>query len=120
MLVGCVAGTVPRVWQILDHRTRSSRRGDKFRDADEVVGGDGEREHPPTSGGAAVAGLAQAADRLDPAEDLLDPLAYPLADRVAGMARRAPVDRRATPAVFCATCGVTRWRACWRRSPGVS
>ena len=36
-------------------------------------------------------GLAQSRARLDPAEDLLDALAAPLADAVTGMARRAPV-----------------------------
>ena len=97
MIVGCVAGAVPRVWQVLAHRTRSSRRGDKFGDADKVVGGDGEGEHPADQGGATVAGLAQAAGRLDPAEDHLDSLTNPLADRVTGMPGRAPVDPRATP-----------------------
>ena len=37
--------------------------------------------------------LAQAGDGLEPAEDLLDSFAPPLAEQVAGVARAASVDR---------------------------
>ena len=47
---------------------------------------------------AAMAQLAQAADGLHPAEALLDQLALPLTDGVAGMARRAAIDRAAAGA----------------------
>ena len=40
--------------------------------------------------------LPEVRHRLDPAKDLLDPLSDPLADRIAGMASRSPVDGRAT------------------------
>src|SRR5579863_6342277 len=39
-------------------------------------------------------GLAEVADRLHPAEDLLDPLSEPLADRIARVPSRARVDGR--------------------------
>src|SRR3972149_4671144 len=76
-------------------RTDSSCRCEDFRDADQVVGSGGEREEPIDQRAAAMAGLAQAAHGLDPAEALLDALALDLADGVAGMARGAPIDRRA-------------------------
>ena len=40
-----------------------------------------------------MAGLAQQSDGLEPPEGFLDPFAPPLAERVAGMAAGAPVDR---------------------------
>jgi len=40
-----------------------------------------------------MAGLAQPAHGLEPAEDLFNPLALGLADRVAGLAAGAPVNR---------------------------
>src|SRR3990172_7278099 len=43
-------------------------------DADQVVGGGGEDEEPFDQAAAAMTGLAQAADGLDPAERFLDPL----------------------------------------------
>src|ERR1700689_3743960 len=45
-----------------------------------------------------VASLPESPDRLDPAEDLFDPLSDPLADRVARLVRRSPVDHR--PSMF--------------------
>src|SRR3954452_23700657 len=40
--------------------------------------------------------LPEVRHRLDPAKDLLDSLSDPLADRVAGMPSRSPIDGRAT------------------------
>src|SRR5262249_11199294 len=67
---------------------------EELRQAHEVVGrrckGEGEVGLDPTD----EARLAQAADRLDPAERLLDPFSDALASAIAGIARCAPVDRR--------------------------
>ena len=60
------------------------RAGQEFGQADQVVGGGGEGEHPADPGDTAMAGLAQARRALDPAEHLLDALAKAQADRVAG------------------------------------
>ena len=72
--------------------------GCQARDSDEVVGGGdqmGVHLHPLTP---AVAGLAQAADRLHPAKRLLHPFADPLADGVTRMTHGASVERRAARA----------------------
>src|SRR3990170_8544096 len=60
--------------------------------ADQVVDRRREDEDPVAFRLAPVAGLPQQPDRLQPAEDLLDPLAHPLADLIAGMPGRASVD----------------------------
>src|SRR3990170_192576 len=62
-------------------------------EADQVVDRRREDEDPVHFGLTPVAGLPQQPHRLQPAEDLLDPLAYPLADLIAGMPGRAPIDR---------------------------
>ena len=67
---------------------------------DQVAGRGGEGEQPADPGGAPVSGLAKAARGLHPAERLLDALADPLAERVAGMARDPAVDRRAARGVL--------------------
>src|SRR3990172_705715 len=67
------------------HRTEGAH-------ADQVVDRRREDEDPVDFRLAPVAGLAQQPDRLQPAEDLLDPLAHPLADLIAGMPGRASVD----------------------------
>jgi len=69
---------------------------------DQVVDGQPKGKHPPDPGEAAMARLAQQADHLEPAEDLLDPLAMPLARLVAGMPRGAAIERTAP------VCGVLR------------
>ena len=51
-------------------------------------------DRSPSTIPAPVAGASQATHRLHPAEDLLHPLADTQAHRIAGMARRAPVDGR--------------------------
>src|ERR1700720_3115792 len=61
--------------------------------SNEVVAGEREVEDPVHSGKAAVACLAHHPDRLQPAEDLLDPLPLLLADFVARMAHRTEVER---------------------------
>src|SRR5215467_14884775 len=60
---------------------------------DEVVDGQPEGKHPADARRAAVAGLAQQADLLEPAEDLFDALAFPLAHQIADVARGAAIDR---------------------------
>ena len=75
----------------------SRRCAEQPRQADQVVGCHRQGELPVDFGQAAVPGLAQPGDGLGPAERLLDPLADALADGVAGMARGAAVDCRASP-----------------------
>src|SRR5215207_11744937 len=62
-------------------RVSLSGRGlcQQFRDADQVVGGDREGEHRLGLGASADLDLCKPGLRLDPAEDLLDALADPLA-----------------------------------------
>src|SRR3954469_7735136 len=64
---------------------RSSVDYCSFRDADQVVGCDREGEHRLGLGASADLDVCKRGLRLDPAEHLLDPLADPLADGVAGM-----------------------------------
>src|ERR1700745_1774733 len=66
----------------------------KFWDADEVVGGSSEHEEPLDQAAAAMPGLAQTPDRLDPPERFFDLFALDGADPIARMARRARIDRR--------------------------
>ena len=77
-------------------QTDSSRGGDNFRDADEIAGRRRQDKEPFDQAAPAVTGLAQAADGLHPPKRLLDLLALDRADTIAGMARRAPIDRRAS------------------------
>src|SRR5712691_9453029 len=74
----------------------SSRCLGQVADADQVIDRQPEDEHPAYPCPAAVAHLAQQADRLEPAEDLFDSLAFPLAHPVAGVARGALIDRTRT------------------------
>ena len=60
---------------------------------DEVVDGQAESEERVDEHSAAEFDLAEESDGLQPAEDLLDSLALPLADVVARMACRPAVDR---------------------------
>jgi hypothetical protein len=66
-----------------------------FRQADEVVGGVCQGEHPIDAGQAAMTGFAQPRCRFGPPEGLLDALAQRLADGEAGVPGGAWVDRRA-------------------------
>ena len=61
--------------------------------ADQVVGRRGEGHDPIDELAAAVPQLAQPADGLHPAEDLLDQFPFPLADRIARVPGGAAVDR---------------------------
>jgi len=61
--------------------------------AHEVVGRGGEGKHPADPGYAAMPGLAQQSDGLEPPEGFLDPFAPPLTERVTEMAAGAAVDR---------------------------
>ena len=54
----------------------------------QVVGSGRQGEHPADTGEAAVTGLAQAGGALGPAKHLLDALADPPTDRIAGVAGR--------------------------------
>src|SRR6266852_8995792 len=65
---------------------RSSRRLGEVAEADQVVDRQAEDEHPVHASPAAMARLAQQPDGLEPAEDLFDALAFPLADSVPGVA----------------------------------
>src|SRR6185437_10650058 len=78
-------------------RARLRRASQQLRETHQVVGGSDEGEHPADPSGAAMTGFAQAADRLDPAEHLLNALADTHADRVAGMACGAAIDGGAAP-----------------------
>ena len=53
---------------------------------DEIVGSGRQREYPADTGQTAVTGLAETGDRLGPAEHLLNALAHPPTDRIAGVA----------------------------------
>src|SRR4051794_30554898 len=65
------------------------------RSTDQVVGGRGEGHDPIDQFAATVPQLAQPADGLHPAEDLLNQFPFALTDGVARMTGRAPVDARA-------------------------
>src|SRR6266852_3576969 len=75
---------------------RSSRRLGEVAEADQVVDRQAEDEHPVHASPAAMARLAQQPDGLEPAEDLFDALAFPLADSVPGVAGGALIDRTRT------------------------
>ena len=68
MLGGAGAGIWYHFASLSALRADSSCCGQKFRDANEIVGARGENEEPLHQAAAAMAGLAQAADRLHPAE----------------------------------------------------
>src|SRR5260370_12364524 len=70
------------------------RRGRQIAHPDQVVGRQREGEYPSNPFQTAVASLAQAADRLDPTEDLLDSFALLLTNRIAGMTGGARIDDR--------------------------
>src|SRR3974390_2970588 len=91
--IGGVGGSFLRL------QTDSSRRGQQLWDANEVVGCGGEHEEPLDQAATAMPRLAQASDRLDPPERLLDQLAFDGADPIAGMAGGTRVDRRAAVGV---------------------
>ena len=59
----------------------------------QVVGSGREGEGPTDASDSAMTSLAQAGDRLEPAEDLFHSFPPPLAEQVAGMASAASVDR---------------------------
>src|SRR6266851_3891381 len=59
--------------------------GRQARDSQQVVGGGDQVGVPLHPRASAIAGFAQSADGLHPAESLLDPLAHPLTDRITRM-----------------------------------
>ena|ERR1700722_11508470 len=76
-------------------QTDSCCCGQKFWNSNEIVGGCGENEEPLDQSATAMAGLAQAANGLDPTERFFDPLALDRADAIAGMSNGAAIDCRA-------------------------
>ena len=74
----------------------------EFGDSEQVVGGSYEIGMQLGTVEAPITSTAQAADGLHPAEDLLDPLAYRLTHRVAGMTRGAAVECGAAGATIIA------------------
>jgi hypothetical protein len=77
-------------------RRLDSSAGTEFRDPEEVVGRADQMGGKPGPLQAAIAGAAEAADRLEPAEDLLDPLAHELTDSISRPADGAQVEGRTT------------------------
>src|SRR5205085_7214357 len=73
------------------------RRGSQRAQPHQVIRGGGEGDRPVDPLAAAMPQFAEQADRLQPAEDLLHEFPFLLADRVARMPRRTPVDRTETP-----------------------
>jgi hypothetical protein len=65
----------------------------------QIVGCQSQGEHPVDTIYSAVPGLAQAGDRFQPPEDLLDAFALPLADFISTMSRRSFVDGAAAARV---------------------
>jgi hypothetical protein len=76
----------------------SCRRRQQLRQPRQIVGGCREAEGPPDAIASSKLGLLLSGDHLDPTEGFFDSLADALADGVAGMARRAAIDRRRAPA----------------------
>src|SRR5882762_2328125 len=64
----------------------------------QVVGSGGQRRMQCDARGADEARLAQPAVSLEPTEDLFDPLAFALTDRVASVPSRSRVQARCAPA----------------------
>jgi hypothetical protein len=88
------SGSAARRWNVpWDHL--SDGHWQQSAESDDVVRGRGEGEDPRHEVPAAVAQLAQAADRLHPPEALLHELPLPLTERVAGVPRGARIDRAA-------------------------
>src|SRR5271157_3619705 len=94
-----VAGRVERRWMAVDGASwpASSSSGTELRDPQQVVGGADQVGGEAGPLEAPIARAAEVPDRLDPAEDLLDPLADALAHRVSGPTSGAMVECRATP-----------------------
>src|SRR5262249_10275212 len=84
-------GAAPRCTDRVPALLRSSRGLCQVPDTDQVVDGQAEDEHPAHAAWPAVSSLAQEPDRFEPAQDLLDALAFPLAHSVAVVARGAPI-----------------------------
>src|SRR5258708_6934852 len=74
-------------------QTDSSRRDQKLRNANEIVGDRGQDEEPLHQAAPAMPGLAETADGLHPSKGFFDPLALDRADAIAGMTGGARVDR---------------------------
>jgi len=72
----------------------SGRGGEQVAHSHEIVGRGCEGEHPADPRHAAMTGLAQEGDGLEPAEGFLDAFAPLLAQPVAGVAASAAVDSR--------------------------
>src|SRR5262245_31217742 len=80
------------VWSF-DRWSGSSRGSEgKIAHPNQIVGGSGQSEHPADSARAAMSRLTHHADRLHPAEDLLDPLARPETQLVTAMSGGAAIE----------------------------
>src|SRR6516165_9592051 len=76
-------------------RTCLGRDRHQLGQANEIVGSGSQREHPADTGQTTVMGLAKAGGALGPTKHLLNALAHPSTDYIAGVAGRPAVDRRA-------------------------
>src|SRR5262245_34851685 len=90
--IALVPNAMPTIRQV----SLSCRRRGEVTYPDQVVGGQREGEHPVHPRNSTVSRLPHHADRLQPAEDLFDPLPLPMADQVCGMPCRSTVDRTIT------------------------
>src|SRR5512132_4664390 len=89
-------GPADRCTDAVSALVRSSGGRRQIADTDQVVRRQAEEEHPAHSTSTAVSSLAQEPDGFQPADDLFDALAFPLAHLVAGVACGAPIDRTRT------------------------
>src|SRR5258708_4855655 len=87
--------------QTIYQRSLSSRT--ELRDSQQIVGSCHQVGSEAGSLDSAIARTPEVADRFAPAEDLLDSLAHPLAQRVTGPAGGALVESRASgsPLILC-------------------
>src|SRR5262249_35091700 len=102
----CILRRSPRPRVFRDRYSRGPR--EQGPQPDQVVRGGSERHDPVDQLAAAVPQLAQTADGLHPAEDLLNQLPSLLADRVAGVPRRPPINRAAFDLLRHVRCDTTR------------
>lgn len=90
-------GRLPLVWHRVGNLGAPCRGAEQPWHAGLIVGRHGEGDLPVDLGKPAEADLAQPGHRVGPAEGFLGPLADALAEGVAGITGRPPVDRRAPP-----------------------
>jgi hypothetical protein len=86
---------------------RSCRRRQQLRQPRQIVDGGPEAEGASDAIASSKLGLLQSGDHLDSTEGFFDSLAGALTGGVAGMGRRATIDRRRAPVGIRRPCGVT-------------